>query len=216
MFHVKQLQEVFAQASLADRAPAGFFEAAVAHLELVYRWNKVHDLTAVAPKDAPLRHVLDSILPFADLEPVENILDVGSGAGFPGIPLALWWQTSRLHLCEPLRKRRSFLEQVAGALDLDVVSVHEIERTGIAFPDDAQLRFAAAEGRIMITRNRDDFIRLTRDFFQATEPHFGVLVIPHTLPNKEPGRIARASKRWHDGRPAEWGPELYIIDFLVA
>jgi hypothetical protein len=106
------------------------------------------------------------------------------------------------------------VSEAARALELDVVSVHEIERTGVAFPDDLQLRLAAAEKRIMVTRNRDDFIRLTRDFFQAGEPHFGVLIIPHTLPNKDPGRVARALKRWHDGRSAALGPEPYIIDFL--
>jgi len=102
----------------------------------------------------------------------------------------------------------------ARELGLDVVSVHEIERTGVAFGDDAQLRFAAVENRIMVTRNRDDFIRLTRDFFQGGEPHYGALVIPHTLPNKDPGRIARALRRWHDGRPPEQGPEPSVIDFL--
>jgi hypothetical protein len=108
------------------------------------------------------------------------------------------------------------VSEAARALDLDVLTVHEIERTGIAFPDDAQLRFAALEGRVLVTRNRDDFIRLTRDFFQAGEPHAGVLIIPHTLPNKDPGRIARALKQWDRGRPAEQGPEPYIIDFLGA
>lgn len=108
------------------------------------------------------------------------------------------------------------VSEAARALDLDVVSVHAIERTGISFPDHVQLRHAAGERRILVTRNRDDFIRLTRDFFQAGEPHFGVLVIPHTLPNKDPGRVARALKRWHDERPAEQGPEPYIIDFLGA
>ena len=97
----------------------------------------------------------------------------------------------------------------ARALDLDVVSVHGIDRTGVAFPDDAQLRFAAAERRVMVTRNRDDFIRLTRELFQAGEAHFGVLIVPHTLPNKDPGRIARALRRWHDGRPAASDPEPY-------
>lgn len=106
------------------------------------------------------------------------------------------------------------VSEAARALDLDVVSVHEIGRMGVTFPDDAQLRFAATEKRIMVTRNRDDFIRLTRDFFQAGEPHFGVLIIPHTLPNKDPGGIARALKRWDIGRPEGQGPEPYIIDFL--
>lgn len=106
------------------------------------------------------------------------------------------------------------VSKAARALDLDVVSVHGIERTGVSFPDDVQLRFAAVQQRILVTRNRDDFIRLTREFFQAGEPHFGVLIIPHTLPNKDPGRIARALKQWHDGRPPEQDPEPYIIDFL--
>lgn len=106
------------------------------------------------------------------------------------------------------------IAEAARALNLDAVSVHELGRLGIDFPDDAQLRFAAAHRRIMVTRNRDDFIRLTRDFFQAREPHFGVLVVPHTLPNKHPGRVARALKRWHDARPGGPDPEPYVIDFL--
>jgi hypothetical protein len=49
---------------------------------------------------------------------------------------------------------------IARSLGLDVVSVHEIGRTGLS--DEAQLRFAASETRILVTRNRDDFIALTR------------------------------------------------------
>ncbi len=108
------------------------------------------------------------------------------------------------------------VSEAARALGLDVVGVHGIGRAGVAFSDDAQLRFAAVERRIMVTRNRDDFVRLTRDFFQAGEASFGVLVVPHTLPNRDPGRIARALKRWHDARPAAAEPEPYIIDFLAG
>jgi hypothetical protein len=106
------------------------------------------------------------------------------------------------------------VSRAARALDLDVVSVHEIDRTGVAFPDESQLRFAASERRVFVTRNRDDFIRLTRQFFQAGEQHFGVLIVPHTLQNKDPGRIARALNRWHLGRPAAPEPEPYVVDFL--
>ena len=102
----------------------------------------------------------------------------------------------------------------ARTLQLDVVSVHELGRTGVDFPDVAQLRFASAERRIMVTRNGPDFIRLTREFFEASEPHFGVLIISHALPNKHPGRIARALKRWHDARPAAKDLEAYVFDFL--
>lgn len=102
----------------------------------------------------------------------------------------------------------------ARALGLDTLSVHELGRRGVDFPDDVQLRFAASERRVMVTRNRDDFIRLTREFFQAGEPHFGVLIAPHTLPNKHPGRIARALKRWHDAQAPGSDPEPYVVDFL--
>jgi len=104
--------------------------------------------------------------------------------------------------------------KAARSLGLDVVSGHEIARTGVEFRDEAQLRFAATERRIVVTRNRDDFLRLTRDFFQSGEAHFGVLIVPHTVPNNDPGRLARALKQWHDGRPAASDPEPYVIAFL--
>ncbi|HUF50055.1 MAG TPA: DUF5615 family PIN-like protein [Longimicrobiales bacterium] len=99
---------------------------------------------------------------------------------------------------------------------LDVVSVHELNRCGIDFPDDVQLRYAASQARILVTGNRDDFVRLTREFFQTGEPHCGVLIIPYTLPNKQPGRIAQALKKWHDLCPPGADPEPYLIDFLKA
>lgn len=99
--------------------------------------------------------------------------------------------------------------EIARGLGLDAVSVHEIDRRG--FPDEQQLRFSAAQGRIFLTRNRDDFIRLTVSFFQVGELHAGVLIVPHSLPNHFPGRIAHALKRWHD-RSGDPGP--HFIDFL--
>jgi len=86
------------------------------------------------------------------------------------------------------------VSEAARALELDVVSVHDIERTGVAFPDDAQLRFAAAERRILVTRNRDDFIRLTRDFFQAVEAHFGEA--RHRRPSRIGRELPRPSVHW--------------------
>lgn len=113
MFHV---EPAFTQAGLHPTPE--FLAGATLHLQQVYRWNKVHDLTAVPPKDAAVRHTLDSVLPFIPLTPAPTVLDVGSGAGFPGIPLALWWPGSVVTLCEPLRKRRSFLETVVASLNL--------------------------------------------------------------------------------------------------
>jgi hypothetical protein len=101
----------------------------------------------------------------------------------------------------------------ARKLGLDVVSVHELGRRGKDFSDAAQLRHAAAEGRTMVTRNRDDFIRLTREFFRTGEAHHGLVIIPHTLPNSRPGRIARAVKKWSEGLPGGESGH-YLIHFL--
>lgn len=99
--------------------------------------------------------------------------------------------------------------EIARGLGLDVISVHEIDRRG--FPDPDQLRFAASERRILVTRNRDDFIRLTISWFQIGELHAGVLIVPHSLPNHRPDRIAHALKRWRE-RPGD--PGAHFIDFL--
>lgn len=99
--------------------------------------------------------------------------------------------------------------EIARGLGLDVVSVHEIDRRG--FPDEQQLRFSAAQGRIFLTRNRDDFLRLTVTFFQAGELHQGVLIVPRSLPNHFPERIAHALKRWRE-RGGDPGP--HFVDFL--
>jgi hypothetical protein len=103
----------------------------------------------------------------------------------------------------------------ARALGLDAVSVHELGRVGGGFPDHLQLRFAAAEKRVLVTRNRDDYIRLTLAFFQTGEPHAGVLVIPFSIPNEHPGRIARALHRWQVKRASGAGPDSYTIDFVT-
>lgn len=104
------------------------------------------------------------------------------------------------------------MARVARGLGREVISVHEIDRCGL--PDDEQLRFAVSQGRILVTRNRDDFIQLTVAFFEAGEPHCGVLIVPYSLPNKDPKRMAHALERWCARQHAE--PVPYYVDFLSA
>jgi hypothetical protein len=100
--------------------------------------------------------------------------------------------------------------EIGRGLGLEVLSVHEIDRRG--FTDPEQLRFATDEHRILVTRNRNDFIRLTISWFQTGDLHTGVLVVPHSLPNDRPDRIAHALKRWL-ALPGD--PGLHFIDFLA-
>lgn len=108
------------------------------------------------------------------------------------------------------------MAEIGRGLGLDVETVHEIEhsrRRGLE--DLPQLEFAAASGRVLVTRNRDDYIKLTVSFFQSGSPHAGVVIVPYSVPNREPARIAHALKRWHEEHPHDEGME-YSIFFVGA
>jgi predicted nuclease of predicted toxin-antitoxin system len=102
--------------------------------------------------------------------------------------------------------------EIARGLGLDVVSVHEIGRRTLS--DGEQLELAAQEGRILVTRNRDEFIEATLNFFRTGQPHAGVLIIAHTLPNSDPERMAHALAGWHAERADHEKLAPYTIDFL--
>ncbi len=101
--------------------------------------------------------------------------------------------------------------EVARGLGLDASSVHELDRRGL--PDDEQLRRAARDPRVFVTRNRDDFIRLTVQWFRTGEAHPGVVVVPRSLPNDQPERIAHALAAWAAAHDSEV-TLAYLIDFL--
>jgi len=85
--------------------------------------------------------------------------------------------------------------EIGRGLGMDAVSVHEIGRRGLSDPE--QFAFAMQEGRVMVTRNRDDFRRLVVAAFEASAPSPGILVVPRSLPNTAPAQIAQAFERWH-------------------
>ncbi len=103
----------------------------------------------------------------------------------------------------------------ARGLGLDMVSVQEIGRRGL--PDDEHLRWAARKRRIVVTRNRDDYIEWTTAFFQRGEPHAGVLIVPTDLSIQRPERIALAIRRWARRVFQRFGSaplSAYSIDFV--
>lgn len=102
----------------------------LAYRDLVVRWNRVHNLTAVRDPEAMLAyHLLDSLSVSPYLHG-DRVLDVGSGAGLPGIPLAVVNPQRRFVLLDASSKRVRFLRQVSVELELEnVEAVHErIER----------------------------------------------------------------------------------------
>jgi 16S rRNA (guanine527-N7)-methyltransferase len=95
-----------------------------AHLELVAKWNRVHNLTAVRETAQMVAlHVLDSLTLLPHLGGARTLLDVGSGAGFPGIPIAIARPDLAVTVLDSSRKKCVFLEQAKAELGLDNLQV---------------------------------------------------------------------------------------------
>ncbi len=90
-----------------------------AYLGLLFRWNPGAHLTAFRdPKEAAARGVEPSLAALPLLPEAGAVLDVGSGGGFPAVPLALARPDLRFTLCEPAPKKAAFLREAARALSL--------------------------------------------------------------------------------------------------
>jgi 16S rRNA (guanine527-N7)-methyltransferase len=113
--------------AISDRHAAAF---ETCYQELL-EWNRRFNLTAITDRQGVLvRHFLDSLsclraLSSAQLASGARVIDVGSGAGFPGLPIKIVCPEMRLTLLEATGKKVSFLEHLVGVLGLtDVVVVH--------------------------------------------------------------------------------------------
>jgi 16S rRNA (guanine527-N7)-methyltransferase len=106
-------------AALGDPPNAAQLEQLVHYLRLLGKWNQAFNLTAVRdPDDMVVRHVLDS----AAVRPFlygGSIIDVGTGAGLPGIPLAILAPGQHFVLLDSVGKKIRFLRHVLGELALD-------------------------------------------------------------------------------------------------
>jgi 16S rRNA (guanine527-N7)-methyltransferase len=134
------LAELGLDATLADRL--------LDYLALLVKWNGVYNLTAVREPAAMLRqHLLDSlsiVAPLAarlaqrDGAPAGRIVDVGSGAGLPGIVLALAWPRADVVLVEPVGKKAAFLRQCQGELALTNLHVEATRVESLGAPEAGQ------------------------------------------------------------------------------
>ncbi|RLA69292.1 MAG: 16S rRNA (guanine(527)-N(7))-methyltransferase RsmG [Epsilonproteobacteria bacterium] len=90
---------------------------------LLYEWNQIHNLTGAKTIDAIYVNIIDSLFPLTFIDRPKTLLDVGTGAGFPGLVLAIALPQTEVVLAEPLKKRVSFLKYAAMDLGLSNVSV---------------------------------------------------------------------------------------------
>jgi 16S rRNA (guanine527-N7)-methyltransferase len=97
---------------------------------LLIKWNKIHNLTSITdPDEIWEKHFLDSIAPLPFLSPRSSLLDIGSGAGFPGIPLKIVSPDLYVILIESRQKKCSFCDACIRELGLKNIAV-EWKRIG--------------------------------------------------------------------------------------
>lgn len=94
-------------------------------LDLLNQWNKKHNLTRYKTKEEQIiYHILDSLAGYPFFASSDQILDLGTGAGFPGIPLAIFYPNKHFHLIDSNGKKIAYLRMLVKALALSNVSLY--------------------------------------------------------------------------------------------
>lgn len=119
------LQESMERQGIAYSEP--LFEQLDLYARFLVEWNEKMNLTAITdPEGIVVKHFVDSLLLIRALDIPENarMVDVGSGAGFPSLPVALYRRDLDVTLLDSLNKRVVFLEELAKALGIPAKAVH--------------------------------------------------------------------------------------------
>ena len=113
---------------IVDILPAQLAELQ-GHYEVLLRWNRVISLTSIAdPKEIIERHFCESLFLAAYLPARElSIVDIGSGAGFPGVPVAILRPDCRITLVESRRRKAAFLKEASRKLSNVQVLAQRVE-----------------------------------------------------------------------------------------
>lgn len=146
------------------------------YVALIKKWNRVYNLTAIRDEERFVPyHLLDSLSVLPHVQ-TPDLLDVGSGAGLPGIPLAIARSSLQVTLLDSNHKKGSFLRQVKLELGLDNVDV-VIERAENYRPE---VRFGAA-----VSRAFSDLTSFVQAAARLISPGGRLIAMKGIYPNEE-------------------------------
>ena len=87
------------------------------------KWNRVHKITNYTTKESIKKQIEDSLYPLKYIKDIKNAIDIGTGAGFPGLILAIKMPNTKWYLVEPIKKKYSFLNYIKTILNLNNVTI---------------------------------------------------------------------------------------------
>jgi len=102
-----------------------FYDRCEKYTALLQQWGKIHNLTASLKTEEIENNIVDSVYPIKFLDNFDSLADVGTGAGYPGMLLAIARPKSKVVLVEPRAKRVAFLNFVKSALKLENVVIEQ-------------------------------------------------------------------------------------------
>lgn len=127
------------------------FQILESYAALLLEWNAIHNLTGARNPADIEENMFDSLYPLRFLPHATRALDIGSGAGFPAIPLAIALPETVFHLCESNQKKASFLHYAKSALALENVTVKNVRvETLNESPYDLILSRAVAQTELLM------------------------------------------------------------------
>ncbi len=152
----------FAASLAASAAESGLFltqaqqDAFSRYNELLLAWNEKINLTTITdPQEVAVKHVIDSLSCYdkAYFPPAAAVIDVGTGAGFPGLPLKIFRPEIRLTLLDSLNKRLNFLSEVVERLGLTGVDIVHARAEDAGRMNDRRDRYHVATSRAVARLN---------------------------------------------------------------
>lgn len=133
------------------------------YASLLLQWNKRTNLTAITdPFEVAVKHIIDSLYPVNTIKSYDKFLDIGSGGGFPAIPIAIVNDNVKAVMVESSRKKVSFLKHVIRTLNLKGVSAVNMRCEEMAEIDEYRKSFDVVISRAFAELNT--FVKLAAPF----------------------------------------------------
>ena len=177
------------------------------HAHELVKWNTVTNITAITqPEDIARNHFVDSLAPARLIAPGSNLLDVGSGGGFPGLPLHIIGAGLHTTLLDAARKKVSFLRYLARELDLK-----DIEVVNIRLEELARQPGRALSYDVIVSRAFSSVVSFVRAALPLLKSHGRMIALKGAISPAELEELQDAARGGAFGQALSFDRQPYTI-----